>query len=113
VVFAALVSPGTAVAHFGDPPRIEVLSNRADLISGGDALVAVSGRVDRITLNGADVTSEFSWRHGQLVGLVDGLTVGRNELRARSRRGPDARIAITDHPSGGPVFAGPQVQPWV
>jgi hypothetical protein len=113
VVFAALASPGVALAHHREAPRIEVLSNRADLISGGDALVGVTGRVERITLNGADVTSDFSWRHGQLVGLVDGLRIGRNELRARSWRGPGARITITDHPSGGPVFAGPQVQPWV
>ena len=113
VVFAALAWPGAALADHRDAPRIDVLSNRADLISGGDALVAVSGRVDRVTLNGADVTSELAWRHGQLVGLVQGLRVGRNELRARSRRGPDARIAITNHPLGGPVFAGPQVQPWV
>jgi hypothetical protein len=113
VVFAALASPGTALAHHRDAPRIEVLSNRADLISGGNALVAVTGRVERITLNGADVTSEFAWRRGRLVGLVEGLDVGRNELRARSRRGPGARITITNHPIGGPVFAGPQVQPWV
>ena len=113
VVVAALGWPGAALADHRDAPCIDVLSNRADLISGGDALVAVSGRVDRVTLNGADVTSELAWRRGRLVGLVQGLRVGRNELRARSRRGPDARITITDHPPGGPVFAGPQVQPWV
>src|SRR4051794_26188780 len=94
IVFAALAWPGAACADHRDAPSIEVLSNRADLIPGGDALVAVSGRVDRVNLNGADVTSVFTWRHGRLVGLVDGLRVGRNELRARSRRGPDARIAI-------------------
>src|SRR5262249_38033276 len=94
-------------------PRIDVLSNRADLISGGDALVAVGGRVDRVTLNGANVTPELTPRHGALVGVVDGLKVGRNELRAVTRRGPDARIPIPSHPAAGPVFAGPQVQPWV
>src|SRR5690348_3863047 len=98
VVFAALASPGAALADHRDAPRIDVLSNRADLISGGDALVAVSGRFDRLTLNGADVTSELAWQRGRLVGVVDGLRVGRNELRAVSRRGPDARIAITNHP---------------
>jgi Tannase-like family of unknown function (DUF6351) len=112
-LFAVLAWPGAALAHHRGAPRIEVLSNRADLISGGDALVAVTGRVARVTLNGADVTSDFSWRRGRLVGLVKGLVVGRNELRARSRRGPGARITITNHPIGGPVFAGPQVQPWV
>lgn len=113
VVFAALASPGAALAHHRDASRIEVLSNRADLISGGDALVAVIGRVERITLNGKDVTSEFARRRGRLVGLVEGLDVGRNELRALTSRGPGARITITNHRIGGPVFAGPQVQPWV
>jgi Tannase-like family of unknown function (DUF6351) len=113
VLFAALMWPGAALADHRDAPRIEVLSNRADLISGGDALVAVTGRVDRVTLDGKDVTAELTPRRGRLVGLVDGLIVGRNELRAVTRRGPDARITITDHPIGGPVFAGPQVQPWV
>src|SRR3954451_15221423 len=113
VVFAALASPGLALAGHRDAPRIEVLSNRADLISGGDALVAVSGRVERVTLNGRDVTWKLRGRRGGLVGGVAGLRVGRNELRAVSRRGPGARITITNHPSGGPVFAGPQVQPCV
>jgi hypothetical protein len=44
---------------------------------------------------------------------VDGLRVGRNVIRARTRRGASARIRITNHPLGGPVFAGPQVQPWI
>ena len=28
-------------------------------------------------------------------------------------QGPALHLTITNHPSGGPVFAGPQVQPWV
>src|SRR6059058_4207148 len=98
VVFAVLASPGAALAHHRDAPRIEVLSNRADLISGGDALVAVAGRVERITLNGKDVTSEFTRRGGRLVGLVEGLDVGGNVLRAGTGRGPGARITINNHP---------------
>lgn len=47
---------------------IEVLSNRADLVSGGDALVAVElpARVSpdrvRVVLGGQDVTSQFGMR---------------------------------------------------
>jgi Tannase-like family of unknown function (DUF6351) len=104
----------------GGPPRIEVLSNRADLISGGDALVQVvlSNKADpasvSVRLNGTDITSAFAVRpNGAYEGLVTGLAVGKNDLTATAPKGPPAHITITNHPSGGPVFAGPQVQPWI
>jgi hypothetical protein len=104
----------------GGQPHIVVLSNRADLISGGDALVQVElpARIDpstvRVSLNGHDVTSAFAVRpDGTYQGLVTGLVVGENDLMASVRKGPTVHLTITNHPSGGPVFAGPQVQPWI
>jgi hypothetical protein len=103
---ASVLTGGAAEAHAAE---IRVLSNRADLISGGDALVEVVARHPRVRLNGEDVTDRFTERRpGRWVGLVDGLRTGRNTLSTRS-----ARITITNHPIGGPVFAGPQVQPWI
>jgi uncharacterized tannase-like protein DUF6351 len=109
-------------AHTGSSLVIRVLSNRADLVSAGDALVEVSGpgrsalRDVRVTLNGADITSRFAVRaDGRYLGLVTGLRNGRNELRASAplgRRHQAAKIVVTNHPRGGPVFAGAQVQPW-
>jgi hypothetical protein len=103
-----------------DSPRIEVLSNRADLISAGDALVAVDlpDGVDpaqvRVTAGDRDVTDQFAVReNGRFEGLVTGLAEGPNLLEAKLPDGSGARITITDHPNGGPVFSGPQVQPWV
>ena len=69
--------------------RIEVLSNRADLISGGDALVAVRipagvkpGKVT-VKVGKRNVTHRFSVRRdGRYVGLVRRLALGRNVLRA-------------------------------
>jgi hypothetical protein len=94
--------------------QIKVLSDRADLISGGDALVEVAGggAGTTVRLGGADITRQFAVRaDGRFTGLVTGLAVGRNDLVAtRGRLG--ARITVTNHPNGGPVFAGPQVQPW-
>jgi hypothetical protein len=29
------------------------------------------------------------------------------------KKGPTLHATVTNHPSGGPVFAGPQVQPWI
>src|SRR5918995_2619338 len=63
---------GVGSAHAGDVRSLEVLSGRADLVSGGDALVAakVSGPVT-VDVDGADVTGAFAVRpSGRLEGLV-------------------------------------------
>jgi hypothetical protein len=97
-----------------------VLSNRADLISGGDALVAArlapgtDAAAVRVTLNGSDITSNFAVReNGQYQGLVTGLVEGENLLRARLPDGSGHEITIKNHPIGGPVFSGEQIQPWL
>ncbi|HET6280203.1 MAG TPA: DUF6351 family protein [Polyangia bacterium] len=100
-------------------PRIEVLSTRADLVSGGDAYVRValprgvkSSRL-RLTAGRRDVTRVLKQTsRGRLEGVVGGLPVGRVPLTARIRRGGTARLFVTNHPIGGPIFAGPQIQPW-
>ena len=98
---------------------IDVLSNRADLVSGGDALVAVTLAAGtdpaavRVVLNGTDITLAFGARQdGSFAGLVTGLVVGKNILTARGADGRGRMLAITNHPIGGPVFAGPQVTPY-
>jgi len=114
---------GVAIAQAGAAAasglKIEVLSNRADLISGGDALVEVElpGDVDpnsvRVDVDGSDVTSDFAVRpNGRYLGLVTGLKEGDNVLTARAADGRGARITLVGHDGGGPIFAGPQVQPW-
>ncbi len=96
---------------------IHVLSNRADLISGGDALVEIttpSGTTDdlAVTLNGVPITPRFALRpNGRIWGLVTGLQQGRNTLVAGTP-GDKAKITITNYPIGGPIFSGPQIQPW-
>lgn len=98
---------------------IEVLSNRADLISNSDALVEVmvdgadaSGLI--VELNGSAITSSFAVRpNGRYMGLVTGLAAGANDLVARFEGGAGARLTITNHPVEGPVFSGPHLTPWV
>lgn len=117
VVVAGL---GLAPAPAASRPTLEIktLSNRADLISGGDALVEIEAPSTaglRVDVNGRDITSAFKPRRamgGRIVGLVTGLRNGRNVLTARVAGG-GARLTITNHPIGGPVFAGEQVQPWI
>ena len=114
VLFALLGLGPTAAAPALD---IRVLSNRADLLSGGDALVEIvgagSGERLRVRLDGRDVTHAFARRpNGRVMGLLTGLRLGRNRLVASAGEAGSARITLTNHPVGGPVFAGPQVQPW-
>jgi hypothetical protein len=122
LLLLAAVGAGSANAkkRSSKPIAIDVLSNRADLVSGGDALVAVRlpkgarASAVRIKLNGRNVKGAFKVRaKGRLVGLLTGLREGRNTLTATRRNGSGARIKITNHPNGGPVFSGPQVQPWL
>jgi uncharacterized tannase-like protein DUF6351 len=100
--------------------RIEVLSNRADVISGGDALVAIDLPAGvrpsqvKVVLGGRNVTGKFAKRaNGRYEGLLTGLREGANVLTAQAPGQSEARIVIRNHPIGGPVFSGPQVQPWV
>ena len=102
-----------------EPLRIEVLSNRADLISGGDALIEVvvpdAGSASDVVVDvdGRDVTPAFTLREdGRLIGLVTGLALGPNVVTARAGDLSGATITITNHPRGGPAFSGRQVQPW-
>ena len=101
-------------------PLIHVLSNRADLMSAGDALVSIelSPRVNpnsvRVYLNGHNITTDFAVRpNGRFEGLVTGLVDGPNTLQVRLPDGTRQQITITNHPNGGPVLSGPQLQPWV
>ncbi len=123
-VLAVAVAIGAPVAAAPSIPaahlvRIVTLSNRADLISSGDALVQVllppgaDASTARMDVDSRDVTGDFATRaDGRLEGLVSGLRDGPNVLTARLPDGYGARLTITNHPSGGPVFTGPQEQPW-
>ncbi len=102
-----LAAPTTLVA---DETVIRVLSNRADLISGGDALVEIVGAREKqqIRLNGRDVSDVFVKRgNGRVMGLVTGLDLGENTLRV-SGPGGTVETTITNHPNYGPVFSAAQ-----
>lgn len=105
--------------------RIQTLSNRSDMISGGDALV----RVDvpqalglesvRVKLNGSDISGLFrrDEKSHSLTGLVTGLVEGNNTLIAApaglNRKIPAAELKIMNHSITGPVFAGPKESPFI
>src|SRR3954470_22534989 len=116
-----LLGLGASVASAQVPtPIIHVLSNRADLISAGDALVAIDlpENVDpsdvTVSLNGHAIDGEFAVRaNGRYEGLVTGLQDGDNLLYASLPNGTTQRITISNHPNGGPVLSGPLLQPLV
>ncbi len=97
---------------------IQVLSNRADLVSGGDALVQVTlpagtpASAVTVELNGQDVSSQFSLNdRGEYLGLVGGMVPGPNRITAHYPGGSSIYVVV-NHANGGPILAGPQPQPW-
>jgi hypothetical protein len=117
LVAGVLTGTSGATRATGDV-QITTVSNRADLVSAGDVLIRVTtpgSRPDlaRVELNGRDVTTAFGLRsNGKGLGLLGGLRLGRNVVTATLPDGRGARLVVTNHPQGGPVFSGPQIQPW-
>jgi hypothetical protein len=107
-------------------PLIKTLSNRADLISGGDALVEIvlPPGATAASLHATvgppgkpemarDVSDQFPARtDGRLIGLIIGLAEGPNVLSVDLGTGHGAFLKITNHNIGGPIFSGPHVAPF-
>ncbi len=105
-------------SNLASSPSVLVLSNRADLVSGDDVLIDVlppagsDASSIKMTLNGQDVSDQFSpVSNGNLRGLVTGMKLGKNTFVAQLPGG-NATTEIVNHPNGGPIFSGPQIQPW-
>jgi hypothetical protein len=102
-----------------DPLTIVTLSSRADLVSGGDALVEIrsgagaSAKVS-VTVNDRDVSQAFHANADRksLVGLVDGLKVGRNTIVAKAGS-QTTRLDVTNYPITGPILSGEHLKPFV
>ncbi len=120
-----LVALFAATGASATPPfSIEILSSAPDQVSGGDALVRVNfPDVDvpakaTLLLNGANVTSQLAPVPGEgaLVGVVGGFVLGDNLLQlklAPNAAAVLAQLAVRNHPLSGPIFSGPQQQPFV
>jgi uncharacterized tannase-like protein DUF6351 len=127
VVLAAIgLAQGAAAASPGRPAApLSILSAsnpHPDLVSGGEVLLRITAPASlpasriRISLNSADVTRDFAAQpDGTLLGLVKGLRNGPNDVTAQVEgggRAEDARLLVVNHPITGPVFSGPQQQPF-
>src|SRR5688572_9825301 len=103
------------------PFEIRTLSSRADLVSGGDTLIAVKlppgTKADQltVTLNGKDMMPRLSLdtASGEYRGVIDGLAVGTNRVIAKIERPRnEASLTITNHPITGPILSGPHLTPF-
>jgi len=115
-VFAMATAIGPA---FAADMKITTLSSHPQMVSGGDALVKIEVPDDVsldkvvVTLNGADVTGVFKSGSGHfLVGLVDGLKLGKNKIKAKAGSSK-ASLTVVNYPITGPIFSGPHEIPFV
>ena len=126
VVSGVVVAGGLAACLAGDAADgsfgITTLSSRPEMVTGGAALVAVDAPAGvplsdvRVTANGTDVTTTFRHddRHRRLVGLVEGLAAGRNEVTvSHTDTASMATVTLVNHPVEGPVFSGPHQHPFI
>lgn len=113
--------PATALlclsVYAGQLPTITTLSSRADKVSGGEALVRIripdglAVNAVSVQRNGKDITAAFRPEPGggTLLGLVSGLRIGQNLIQVFPS---GERLALINFPSTGPIFSGPQEQPF-
>jgi len=71
--------------------ELRVLSGRADMVTGGNALIETNAALERFTakLNGQDITRSFrpGKTSGTLIARVEGLKAGKNRLKVKSLKG--------------------------
>ena len=101
--------------------QLSVLSSKPELVSGGDALIAVSAPTGttlsdiNLSLNGKAVTDQLKQTSdGEFRGLITGLAEGDNTLqvvKAASEDSP-ASLVLTNHPIIGPIISGPHLNPY-
>ena len=111
---------GCAPAETAGVPRIETLSARPDMVSGGDVLVRVEPppgmSVEALVVrhDDQDVTTAFRPdEQGAMVGLVTDLSRGSSRLSVTARGGAPVELELRNHPVTGPVFSGSHQQPFL
>ena len=122
LVLAAAAAALLAGCGGSSAPLLELrtLNNRADFVSGGDALVEVvlpagaAASALKVDVDGRDVSSAFAARaDGRVTGLVTGLANGANTISASADGAGAAKLLVTNAPRGGPVYSGAQIVPFI
>ncbi len=105
-----------------DRVAMRVVSTRPGMVSGGDALIEITGPSETIKsqnlsvlVNGRNVRQAF--RSGQtpdsLLGRVEGLLPGKNTVEVRVADRRQAALELMNHPITGPVISGPHQTPFI
>lgn len=103
----------------GPRTALELLSGPAEWVSGGDARIALHaapGLRDKLVLwlNDSRIQPVWQQRGDRLEAVISGLAEGRNRLLLRHRSGAVLdSLSLNNHPITGPLFSGPQQQPFV
>jgi len=125
VALVATLVPPVALGAESDRAgqyEMTVVSSPPEFVSGDDARLEIEvppGQVDKvaITVDGRDVTGAFTSTDPRtLEGVIDGLVLGENlvEVRTSESRGrAKASEILTNHPLTGPMFSGPQQEPFL
>jgi hypothetical protein len=113
----ALAVAGARAMAAADSLTIATISSRADMVSGGDALVEIrgaSGAAAVVKVNDRDVSASFHTDADRksIVGLVDGLKAGKNVITAKAGS-QSARLELTNYPITGPIFSGDHLTPFL
>lgn len=114
---AALPDAGDAGEEAGIPGQLtlDVLSGRADMVTGGTVLVSVQGGGETLefSVDGEAMTAvsgASSTRPG-VIARVEGLPLGDVALHVSDGHN-SATIDLTVYPITGPVFSGPHEDPY-
>jgi hypothetical protein len=97
---------------------VEALSTRAEYVTGGDVLVAVSSPANDslegivVRAGDRDVSDAFTVDRGRLVGLVEGLPNGPTRIEA-VRGDERGSMEVVNHATSGPLFSGSPLEPYV
>src|SRR5258705_12159969 len=118
---AVFVLAATNAGRAADQLQLRVLSSRPDMVTGGDALVRVDLPAGatvaevKLTVKGVDATKQLKADASgrSLMGLVTGLNNGSNPLAATAAKKGTAKLTVVNHPITGPIFSGPQEQPFI
>lgn len=107
--------------HSRAPLEIRTLSSRADLVSGGDALIGVKAPAGTkreqlsVIVNGKDMIERLTLdaASGEYRGVIDGLAIGANRVTAKTKSPrAETSLTITNHPITGPILSGPHLTPY-
>ena len=115
---AALIAlAGCAVVGGQGGATVTVLSSPPELVSGGDARIevkAAQGALGALAfrLNGRPIEPAMRGDAGRVEGVVSGLAAGSNRLEVSGAFGSET-LTLTSHPSSGPMFSGPQQNPFI